>query len=94
MLGAEMEVRGEEGGEGVLSISARIIYKSDRQSGQIKRVIATAIRTWDTEICVQDSEAVERKCIYGDYWKIVSVNQVQVQESGFRSISIFQFEDS
>ncbi|KRY26614.1 hypothetical protein T01_14603 [Trichinella spiralis] len=70
MLGAEMEVRGQEGGEGVLSISARIIYKSDRQSGQIKRVIATAIRTWDTEICVDLFVELTREC--AAWLKIIS----------------------
>ncbi|KRY24773.1 hypothetical protein T01_14825 [Trichinella spiralis] len=34
-----------------------------------------ALAMWDTRICVQNREAVEKKCICGCCWKIVSVNR-------------------
>ncbi|KRY07364.1 hypothetical protein T12_11943 [Trichinella patagoniensis] len=61
-----MEVQGGERGEDVFSVRVRFVQESDRHAGRIKRVI------------VQDSEAAERKGICGDYWKIVSVNQVDL----------------
>ncbi|KRX17882.1 hypothetical protein T07_1035 [Trichinella nelsoni] len=46
-------------------------------NGKDSRKVAS-VTELGSEIEVQDSEAVERKCICGDYWKIVSVNQIDL----------------
>ncbi|KRX26210.1 hypothetical protein T07_14601 [Trichinella nelsoni] len=60
------------------SVTVGFMKKSDGQAARKKRVIVAAIPMWDTKTCVQNMEAVEKKCICGGYWKIVSVNQVDV----------------